>query len=439
MLEKIVNNPDLQKYVASFESGQVIFTEGDEIQDLFILVSGEVDILKGNKKISEITGPGEFFGEMSVLLGGKRTATAKVKKDVKTIQVPKNEIPDFLARFPQVASEITRMLARRLDETSQILYGLKEFCDQLPDAVIVTDKEGKILTWNSVAEKMYGMPWDGMHHKKMEEIFEETEECRTYLEEVQDRDSVRERILKIRHPEKGLRYISTSTTVLYDGHHNFQGMLSLGRDVTRFKEMERRYEVVRKRYIPLFIFLCIIGAALFWGLPYLSNDRATTSDVRNKIFRNQLGKDYLLLKSMLLEPFKEKDRSGTGRIMKEFTEIQETADLPYEGILLLDEDMTVFDHYRIKGDGPDSAQILGNSYSGIAFQGSDKSLHRVLTLYRADRENPMGRKGIETAFELYGESGFLGWLVFQIDTNMLSERYGMDEEDLKRFRFTKSE
>ena len=68
MLEKIINNPELLQYMVSFEAGQIIFTEGDESEDLFILISGELEILKGNKKISEINRPGELFGEMSVLL-----------------------------------------------------------------------------------------------------------------------------------------------------------------------------------------------------------------------------------------------------------------------------------------------------------------------------------------------------------------------------------
>ena len=223
MLNKIINNPDLVKYVIPFENGEIIFTEGDETQDLFILISGELDILKGNKKISLISEPGELFGEMSFLLGARRSATAKAKTDGKAIRIPKEEINNFLNKFPEITSDITRLLAARLNETSQILYGLKEFCDQLPDAVILTDRDGKILSWNSVAETMYGRSWDQMHYKSMEEIYEEPDDYKDYLEEVKSRYSVREKILKILHPEKGVRYISTSTTVLYDGHHNFSG------------------------------------------------------------------------------------------------------------------------------------------------------------------------------------------------------------------------
>ncbi len=435
MLNKIIDNPDLQKYIISCESGQVIFTEGDDSRDLFILVSGKLDIIKGDKKISEITEPGELFGEMSVLTGGKRSATAKVKVNAQVARVPGDEIPDFLKRFPETAGDITKILAHRLDETNQVLHGLKEFSDQLPDAVIVTDREGKILTWNAEAEKIYGRSWDEMHGRTMEDIFEDSDECSAYLDEARSQDSTREKICRIRHPEKGLRYVSTSTTLLYDGHHNFQGMLSIGRDVTKFKDMEKRYRIIKKRLIPLFILLCLSGAGLFLGLTHFSTDSNSITDTRGEIFRNQLGKDFMFLKSLLEEPFKEKERFETGRILKEFAEIQDVNTLPYEGIIILNEDLSVFDHYRIKGGS--SETIAGSSYSGIQFQGSDKSLHRVLTLYRADEKNPMGRKGIEIAFELNSNGVLSGWLVFQIDMNMLENNLKMNEEDLKRFRFKK--
>ena len=89
MIDEIINNPDLNKYLNSFESGQTIFLEGDDSQDLFILVSGQVDVIKGKEKISEITGAGALFGEMSFLLGARRTATIKARDEVKTIRIPK--------------------------------------------------------------------------------------------------------------------------------------------------------------------------------------------------------------------------------------------------------------------------------------------------------------------------------------------------------------
>ena len=437
MLEKIINNPELLKYMISFETGQIIFTEGDESEDLFILLSGELEILKGNKKISEINKPGELFGEMSVLLGGKRTATVKVVKDVKALKIVKSDIARFLESSPEIARDITFMLARRLDETSQILYGLKEFCDQLPDAVTVTNKDGKILTWNSVAEKMYGRSWEDMHYKPIEEIYEEPGEYNDYRDDLTSRYSVREKVLRIKHPEKGIRYIATSTTVLYDGHHNYQGLLSIGRDVTRFREMEQHYHSVQKKIIPLIIAVIILLPIVFFSYQYISSSRVDITVSASKEFRNQLGKDFVLLKSLLADHFIKKDTLNTHSLMKEFISIQDISDVPYTGIILLDKDLNVFDYLDIKGDGPDESKIIGSSYSGIDFKGSNNSLHRVLTVYRADKSHPMGEKGIEVAFEFDQDNMVEGWIVFQFDPVELEKKYGINESDLLKFRFEK--
>ena len=81
--------------------------------------------------------------------------------------------------------------------------------------------------------------------------------------------------------------------------------------------------------------------------------------------------------------------------------------------------------------------MIGGSYNAIDFQGSENSPHKVLTLYRADKNYPMGKKGVEIAFELYRGDQMLGWLIFQLDLDFLSRTHGIDAEDLKQFQFEK--
>jgi PAS domain S-box-containing protein len=435
MLEEITKNPDLAKYMTTFKEGDILFLEGDDSQDLYVLVSGKIDVLKGNMKISEIVESGSLFGEMSFLLGSRRTATIKACEDVKALCIPKERVNSLLSEFPSAAAKITKYLAHRLDETSQMLYGLKEFCDQLPDAVVLTDRDGKIMTWNSAAEKLYGRDWHQMYDRAIEEIYEEPEDYRSFIEEVQSRYSVREKILKIRHPEKGLRSISTSTTVLYDGHHNFQGVLSLGRDVTSLLTLERRYRRVRNWLIPSLILVGVLAASLLAAYPYLSRG-VQTVDVKKQELRNQIAKDYLLLKSLLMEAFTGRDRSRMNQALEEFFKVQEPKEGPYRGIVLLDRDKKVFHAFSPRN--PEKAKsMLGSPYAGIDFQGTDKSQHRLLVLYRADPEHPMGHREIELAFEMEKDYQTLGWLVFQMDMQELMKTHGADEEDLRRFQFKK--
>ncbi|MCJ7774281.1 MAG: cyclic nucleotide-binding domain-containing protein, partial [Desulfobacterales bacterium] len=156
MLEKTLKDPKLKSFSKEYDAGSNIFVEGESSQDLYMLVSGKLDVLKGEKKITDISTPGSLFGEMSFLLGDKRTATLKAASKVKTICIPKDQISLFLLEFPDASREITKLLAQRLDETSQMLYGLKEFSDQLPDAVILADSKNNVLTCNRAAEELYG-------------------------------------------------------------------------------------------------------------------------------------------------------------------------------------------------------------------------------------------------------------------------------------------
>ncbi len=73
MFEELLNNKDFAKYLKTFSRGDYVFLEGDETQDLYVLISGHVEIIKGTQKIKEITEQGAVFGELSFLLGAKRT------------------------------------------------------------------------------------------------------------------------------------------------------------------------------------------------------------------------------------------------------------------------------------------------------------------------------------------------------------------------------
>lgn len=437
MLEHMIDSPELNKYLMTFKAGQTILLEGDDSQDLYILVSGEVDVIKGLRKITEISKKGTAFGEISFLLGEKRTATVKAKDDVKVICIPKEKVPVILKESPDLLKELARFLARRLDETSQVLFGLKELCDQLPDAVVLSDRDGKILSWNTAAEKLYGREENQMRYSSAGEIYEDPEIYKSFLEEVKSRYSVKEKILRVRHPDRGIRHISTSTTVLYDGQHNFQGVLSLGRDVTAVKTLERRYRRTRHWCIPLFVLLGLFAAGFFYGYPYFSQGYKAL-DARKQELRDDLAINYRLLKSLLTDAFEGRARSETSQVLKGFFDVQKGITIPYTGVVLLDKGRRVLDAYSIK-PGTDTEGMVGSSYVGIDFEGSERSPHRVLTVYRTDKDHPMGHKGLELAFEVRKNNELLGWVVFQMDVDLLERKYGIDEEGLKKFHFERSQ
>lgn len=430
-LDKLLEHPELKKYHVRYEVGETIFYEGDDSKDIYILVSGELDVLKGKRKIAQISGEGTIFGEMSYLLNQGRTATIKARTDTLLIKIPEDKIEEFFKRFPELGPEVTRLLAKRLDEASCILYGLNEFCDQLPDAVILINREGKILEWNKSAEKLYGRESSQMKYRSPEEIYEDPEEFRNFLNEVKSKHSIRERILKVKHPTKGTRYISTSMTLLYDAHQNLQCVLSLGRDVTSSKMIEKRYKIFKKWFIPGILTGVLLFIGIFVLYPYLTRGYLPT-DIKKDEFRNQITKDYFLLNSLLYEPIKNKDKKKIEGIIKNFFTMQDEKILCYNGIIILDKGRSVI--YALSRNGLVEKSLLGTTYSGIPFRGPEDSLHKVLTLYRRDKDEPMGKRYVELAFELKNDFQSLGWILFQMDMKKINKRYNLAENDLLKLR-----
>jgi PAS domain S-box-containing protein len=433
--DEIISNSDLAKYRITFTSGQTLFLEGDDSQDLYILVAGQVEIFKGNKKIRDITQEGSVFGEVSFFLGDRRTASVKAKTEVEVICIPREEITLFLEECPTAGPEIIRHLSQWLNETTQMLYGLKEVCDQLPDAVIMTDTAGRILVWNDAAERLYGRDWPQMRGTNVDEIYVKPDEYKNFLEAVQTQYSTREKVFDIKHPREGIRCIATSFTVLYDGHHNFQGVLSLGRDITAAKKMEKRYKRAFFWLISAFVLIGLLTATIFLGYPYYSKGHQTVN-LRQKALSNLLAKDYFLLNSWLADSLGSQNTEALSQIMKKFFDIQHSTAIPYTGLVLLDKDKKVVNAYST-GTDIAAGNMIGSSYAAIEFQGSQDSLHKVLTVYRTEKDHPMGKKSAEIAFELYKDKIFVGWLIFQMDMDLLKDTYGMDAKNLKKLQFDK--
>jgi hypothetical protein len=200
--------------------------------------------------------------------------------------------------------------------------------------------------------------------------------------------------------------------------------------------MEKRYRRIRYWLVPSFILLALMSAAIFFAYPYVFKGYQAI-DVGKHELKNSLAKDFLMLKSLLADPFAAEDRPMTTQVMKDFFNIQKETAIPCTGLILLDMDKKVFDSYSPK-DEEGSKEMIGSSYAAIEFQGSESSLHRVLTVYRTDKEHPMGHKGIEIAFEIKKNNSFLGWIVFQMDMELLGRQYDINEKDLMKFQFKDS-
>jgi CRP/FNR family cyclic AMP-dependent transcriptional regulator len=104
----------------SFKAGDVIFREGDNALDLFVIKSGQVRIEIGNRTVTELS-PDTIFGEMALIDDEPRSATAIAVTDVELVPVSEKQFLFLVSQTPHFALRVMRVLAQRLRQTNKTL------------------------------------------------------------------------------------------------------------------------------------------------------------------------------------------------------------------------------------------------------------------------------------------------------------------------------
>lgn len=113
-------NPDEEHY----EDKDIILREGNTDIDFFKLIRGAVSVIKGGKKIAEITEPGEYFGEMAAITGEERTASIVSQGRSTVKRFPGDKLEEVIEKYPEVSRHLFRSLSKRLRKNNQILLKL---------------------------------------------------------------------------------------------------------------------------------------------------------------------------------------------------------------------------------------------------------------------------------------------------------------------------
>lgn len=108
----------------SFADGEIIFTEGDSSSEMFVVRSGKVEILKnvgGHAMQLATLDRGSFFGEMSLLEGLPRSATAKAVGKVQLLVLRPGSLLLQIRRDPTFAFELLQQLSGRIRDLNDKL------------------------------------------------------------------------------------------------------------------------------------------------------------------------------------------------------------------------------------------------------------------------------------------------------------------------------
>ncbi|HEY0386488.1 MAG TPA: mechanosensitive ion channel family protein, partial [Pyrinomonadaceae bacterium] len=117
--------------VAPFVRGEALTRQGAEAHWLYIMTAGDVEVRVAVDG-SDLTKPvamlhaGDFFGEMGMMTGEPRAATVIAQTDVECYRLDKESLNNIMRRRPEIAEDISHILARRRVELEAIRDGLNE-------------------------------------------------------------------------------------------------------------------------------------------------------------------------------------------------------------------------------------------------------------------------------------------------------------------------
>jgi small-conductance mechanosensitive channel/CRP-like cAMP-binding protein len=137
--------------VKDYAAGELPVRQGDAGDSFYIIKKGVVEVIvekaQGDNVVVATLGPGNFFGEMSLLTGAVRTASIRVKEDAEFVVIDRESFRSTLVHNPSIAESLSRILSerqaalaaqrekldsatlerRKRDESGKLLHNIREF------------------------------------------------------------------------------------------------------------------------------------------------------------------------------------------------------------------------------------------------------------------------------------------------------------------------
>ncbi|MES1225017.1 MAG: response regulator [Bacteroidota bacterium] len=117
-----------KREVYDFRKKQVIYAEGQKPKAVYYVISGKIKIYKSSKDgkelITDICGPGDFFGYTSVLEKSNYTENAQVLEDAQLMLIPLEDFTSLITNDTQVARQFIKIITKNILEKEESLVNL---------------------------------------------------------------------------------------------------------------------------------------------------------------------------------------------------------------------------------------------------------------------------------------------------------------------------
>jgi CRP-like cAMP-binding protein len=128
----------------SLARDEVLLDEGVTSGHLYVLIEGELEVLKGDFQIRTVDEPGAVFGEVSALLGIPHTATVRAVTACRVHVV--EQANEFLRERSDITYVVAELLAQRLNSVTGYLADLKRQYEDHDDHLGMVDEVLETLT-----------------------------------------------------------------------------------------------------------------------------------------------------------------------------------------------------------------------------------------------------------------------------------------------------
>ncbi len=115
-------NDALSRFARDYPAGTVLFEEGQPGDYMYVVQQGEIEIRRQvgpDERVLSVLTVGEFFGEMAILNGRPRSATAVVRTPATLLVIEGRTFEAMLRARPEIAIRIIKSLATRLESANQ--------------------------------------------------------------------------------------------------------------------------------------------------------------------------------------------------------------------------------------------------------------------------------------------------------------------------------
>lgn len=116
-----------ERFGREFPKGHPLFKDGEAGKEMFVVQSGKVRIHKNVRDVEKtlaVLGPGEFFGEMSILNNKPRSASATVDEPARLLVIDPKTFEAMVRGNAEIAVRLIKKLATRLQETDDQIENL---------------------------------------------------------------------------------------------------------------------------------------------------------------------------------------------------------------------------------------------------------------------------------------------------------------------------